>query len=101
MDNNRAENAVREPVIGRRNYYGSGSIWSAELAATLFSILQTLVLWDINPRHWLMSYLTACAEAGGQAPTNIDSFIPWMMNEARRAELIRPYPSQAPPVESS
>jgi hypothetical protein len=27
-------------------------------AATLFSILQTLVLWGINPRHWLTCYLT-------------------------------------------
>jgi transposase len=97
MDNNLGENAIRGPVIGRKNYYGSGSIWSAELAATLFSILQTLNLWGVNPRHWLMAYLTACAENGGRAPLDIDSFIPWTMSEARRAELICPYPSQAPP----
>jgi transposase len=41
MDNNRGENSIRNPVTGRKNYYGSGSIWSAQLAATLFSILQT------------------------------------------------------------
>ncbi|MCP4043092.1 MAG: transposase [Gammaproteobacteria bacterium] len=65
LDNNIAENAIRGPVNGRKGYYGSGSIWSAESAAMLFSILQTLVLWDINPRHWLSSYLNACAENGG------------------------------------
>ena len=99
MDNNLGENAIRGPVVGRKNYYGSGSVWSAELAATLFSILQTLNLWGVNPRHWLMVYLTACAENGGRAPLEIDSFIPWTMSEARRAELICPYPSQAPPAE--
>jgi len=98
MDNNLAENTIRTPVNGRKNFYGSASLWSAELAAVLFSILQTLVLWGINPRHWLMLYLTACAKNGGRAPHNIDPFLPWMMDEARRAELTRPYPSQAPPA---
>jgi transposase len=93
LDNNIAENSVRGPVTGRKAYYGSGSIWSAELAATLFSILQTLVLWGINPRHWLSSYLHACAENGGQAPDEIQSFIPWQMDDRRREILTRPEPS--------
>jgi transposase len=82
----------------RKNYYGSGSIWSAQLAATLFSILQTLGLWDLNPRHGLMRYLQACADNGGTAPPNIEPFLPWSMDDARRAEFTRPYPSQAPPA---
>ena len=98
MDNNRAENTIRTPVNGRKNYYGSGSLWSAQLAATLFSILQTLLLWGINPRHWLTDYLTACAENGGRAPRAIDRFLPWSMDAARRAALGRPPPSRAPPT---
>ncbi len=98
MDNNRAENSIRNPVTGRKNYYGSGSIWSAELAATLFSILQTLVLWGINPRHWLTLYLQACAEHGGQAPRTIEPFLPWAMDPERRAALSRPHPPPAEPV---
>jgi transposase len=98
MDNNRGENSIRNPVTGRKNYYGSGSIWSAELAATLFSILQTLVLWGINPRHWLTLYLHACAENGGKAPRNIEPFLPWLMDEQQRAALTRPYPAHAPPA---
>ena len=101
MDNNRAENSIRHPVTGRKNYYGSGSLWSAELAATLFSILQTLGLWGINPRHWLTRYLQVCADNGGQAPRTIEPFLPWSMDEARRAELSRPYPSHAPPASPS
>ena len=34
MDNNTAERTLRNPVVGRKNYYGSGSVWSAHLAAT-------------------------------------------------------------------
>jgi hypothetical protein len=32
MDNNTAERAERGPVVGRKNYYGSGSLWSGQLA---------------------------------------------------------------------
>ena len=90
MDNNRGENTIRTPVNGRKNYYGSGSLWSAQLAATLFSILQTLVLWGINPRRWLTLYLQAYADNGGKAPPCIDPFLPWSMDEQRRAQLTRP-----------
>jgi transposase len=99
MDNNPGENSIRTPVTGRKNYYGSGSLWSAQFAAMLFAILQTLVLWGINPRHWLRCYLAACAENGARAPQAIDPFLPWAMDEARRAALSRPDPSRAPPAE--
>ena len=90
LDNNIAENTIRGPVTGRKNYYGSGSLWSALLAATLFSVFKTLVLWNINPRHWLTAYLTACAENGGLPPENIAPFLPWKMSEAQRSEFARP-----------
>jgi transposase len=77
LDNNTAERAERGPVVGRKNYYGSGAVWSGRLAALLFSLFGTLSLWDVNPRLWLTAYLTACAEAGGQAPGDIQSFLPW------------------------
>lgn len=92
MDNNSAERAIRNPVIGRKNYYGSGSIWSAELAAMMFSQLQTIELWQLNPRHWLQEYLTACAELGGTAPADLTPFLPWSMSEDRRRLLAKPPP---------
>ena len=97
MDNNLAENTIRTPVNGRKNYYGSGSIWSAQLAAMLFSILQTLVLWGINPRHWLTCYLSACADNGGSAPQDSAPFLPWSMDDTRRAALSGPLACRAPP----
>ena len=90
MDNNSAEQSMRNPVVGRKGYYGSGSLWSAELAAMQFSIIQTMLLWSINPRTWLRLYLEACAKRGGQPPEDLSDFLPWNMSEARRLQLSKP-----------
>jgi transposase len=86
MDNNTAERSERGPVVGRKNYYGSGSVWSGELAAMLFSLFQTLCLWKLNPRLWLTAYLSACAEAGGRAPAEVDRYLPWNLSPEKRRE---------------
>ena len=86
MDNNTAERSERGPVVGRKNYYGSGSVWSGELAAMLFSLFQTLCLGNLNPRLWLTAYLSACAEAGGRAPAEVDRFLPWNLSPDQRRE---------------
>ena len=105
MDNNNAENSLRNSATGRKNYYGSGAVWSADLAAMLFSILQTVILWGINPRHWLHAFLTACAENGGRAPADLTPFLPWAMDESRLHELRQPpkqpFLKQPSPLDSS
>jgi transposase len=90
MDNNSAEQRIRNPVIGRNNYSGSGSIWSAELAAMQFSIFQTMLLWGINPRTWLHLYLEACAQNKGKPPEDLSEFLPWKMSAARLVQLTKP-----------
>ena len=87
MDNNAAERALRNPVVGRKNYYGSGSRWSAQLAASLFSIFATLRLNGLNPRLWLRDYLQACARQGGQPPPDLDPFLPWEISPHRARAL--------------
>jgi transposase len=98
LDNNLAENTIRGPVTGRKNYYGSGSLWSATLAVAAFSIFKTLGLWGINTRHWLSAYLTTCAENGGKPPADITPWLPWSMDEGRRDELARPPPTRLSPA---
>ena len=92
MDNNAAERALRTPVVGRKNYYGSGRVWSAHLAAMMLSVLQTVLLWGLNPHHWLSTFLQACADHGGKSPTDLSPFLPWAMTPERRAALARPVP---------
>ena len=90
MDNNNGERSIRNPVTGRKNFYGSGSLWSSQLAAIMFSIFQTMVLCGLNCNHWLRSYLTACAENHGKAPDDLSPFLPWKMDEDRRDHLSKP-----------
>ena len=90
MDNNPAEQSMRNPVIGRKGYFGSGSLWSAELAAMMFSIFQTMLLWNLNPRTWLHLYFGACTKNKGKAPEDLSEFLPWTMSETRKQELSKP-----------
>jgi transposase len=87
MDNNYGERLIRNPAVGRKNYYGSGAEWSGRLAVMMFSIFATLTLWKINPRKWLSWYFKSCAESGGKAPENTHSFLPWSLSQTRLAEL--------------
>jgi hypothetical protein len=90
MDNNASERTVRGPAMGRKNYYGSGSLWSVCLTAAMFSIVATLKQWHLNQRRWLSWYLESSAAAGGRAPDNIQPFLPWNLRADRRAELTTP-----------
>ena len=83
-------------MCGRKNYWGSGSIWSAAFAAMMFSLFQTLGLWDINRDHWLSAYLNACADNGGKAPADLSPFLPWDMVQERRQLLSLPLPTGPP-----
>jgi transposase len=82
MDNNKGENQIRGPVVGRKGYYGSGSEWSAQLTADLFTILSTQGLWGLNENLWLNDYLTECARYEGAIPSEVvKSYLPWNMND--------------------
>jgi transposase len=87
LDNNASERRGRGPAVARKNFYGSGSQWSGELAAAAFSILATLTMGKLNPRRWLTWYFQECAAAGGQVPADIPRFLPWNLSEAKKKEL--------------
>ena len=62
----------------------------------MFRVLQTILLWGLNPHHWLSTFLQACAEHGGQSPADLSSFVPWQMTAERREELSQPLPVMWP-----
>lgn len=84
MDNNMAERGLRNPVVGRKNYYGNGSIWGGRLCAILFTIIQTYLLHNLNPRLFLQRYFEVCAENGGKAPEDSNVYLPWNLSEEQR-----------------
>jgi transposase len=100
MDNNASERTVRGPAMGRKNYYGSASLWSVSLSAAMFSILATLKHWNVNPRRWLTWYLESCAAAGRRPPADIELFLPWNFSDERRCQLANQV-SPVKPIDSS
>lgn len=84
MDNNEAERRLRNPVMGRKNYYGSGALWSGRLAAATFTIFQTCLINNVNPHKFMRNYLEACAQNGGLAPRDLDAFLPWNLTEEQK-----------------
>ena len=87
LDNNASERRARGPAVARKNYYGSGALWSGRLAAMLFSPFATLDLAKINIRIWLTWFLQSCADNGGQVPFEIHPFLPWNMSSEQRHEM--------------
>jgi transposase len=87
LDNNRAERCHRGPVVARKNFYGSGSLWSGRLAAMLFSLFQTVQAWNLDVAKWLTGYLTACAANQGKPPPDPQRYLPWNMSTAERDRL--------------
>jgi hypothetical protein len=89
MDNNGSERVLRNAAVGRKNYYGSGAIWSGRLTAVMLSVFETCKLWGINPRQWLMEYFDECAKSGGKPPPEISAHLPWNMKE--RKQVVKRY----------
>ena len=94
MDNNGSERRLRNPVVGRKNYYGSGSIWSGALSAMLFTIFQTMLIHHLDPQKWLLAYFEACAKNGGKPPEDVDAFLPWNLSQERKTAWR--YPDRPP-----
>ena len=49
-DNNAAERALRGPVVGRKNHYGSRSKRGTEVAALFYTLCETAKLRNVEPR---------------------------------------------------
>jgi hypothetical protein len=61
--------AIRGPVVGRKNHYGSKSRRGTQVAATLYTVLETAKLHAIDPAAYLAAAIRA-AETG-------DVVLPW------------------------
>lgn len=52
IDNNRQESLLRNPVIGRKTWYGTHSERGAKTTAVLFSLVESAKLCGVNPREY-------------------------------------------------
>lgn len=71
LDNNGTERAIRGPVVGRKNHYGSKSRRGTEVAATMYTLIETAKLNSVDP----MSYLREAVLASRRGQI----LLPWEM----------------------
>ena len=90
LDNNEAERLLRTGVVGRKNFYGSGSLSSGALTECAYTVLLTAGKHGLNPLTYLRAYLDACAHNGGHAPTDLARFLPWTASATDRAAWTLP-----------
>ncbi len=81
IDNNRAENAIRPFVIGRRNWLFSDSVRGVKASANLYSLIETAKASGLEPYAYLRRVFTELPKAQGV--------------EALEALLPSPLPAQA------
>jgi len=96
MDNNQAERCLRNPVVGRKNYYGSGALWSGILSAMLFTFFQTYLKNHLDPQQFLLAFFEACARNGGRPleEQDLEAWLPWNLSDEQKHAWA--YPKQPP-----
>ena len=62
IDNNAQERQMRNPVVGRKTWYGTHSKKGAETNALMFSIIESCKLNKINPREYFKDIVHAIHE---------------------------------------
>jgi transposase len=65
LDNNAAERALRGPVVGRKNHYGSRSQRGTQVAALFYTLCETAKLVVVDPHAYLLHALYAAIARPG------------------------------------
>jgi transposase len=65
LDNNAAERALRGPVVGRKNHYGSKSLRGTQVAALFYTLCETATLAGVDPHAYLLEAITAALHQPG------------------------------------
>lgn len=54
LTNNEAERTIRQAVMGRKNFYGSKSIDGADVAAIMYTLIESCKKVEIDPREYFL-----------------------------------------------
>jgi transposase len=77
ISNNRAENAIRPYVTGRKNWLFSDTKRGAIASATVYSIVETAKLNNLNPYMYLVHLLTQLPNLKELTAETLKQFLPW------------------------
>ena len=78
IDNNRAENAIRPFVIGRKNWIFSKSVRGVQASANLYSLIETAKANDLDPWAYLNRVL--CELPKAESVDGIAALLPGNFN---------------------
>jgi len=81
LTNNAAERALRCVPLGRKAWLFCGSDRGGQRAATLYTLIQTARLNDVDPQAWLADVLARIAEHPAR---QLDQLMPWNWQPAQR-----------------
>ncbi len=76
VSNNRCENAIRPFTIGRKNWLFSASPIGAKSSATVYSIIESAKMNNLNPYNYLLYIFTVLPQLKLNDET-IRRFLPW------------------------
>ena len=74
LTNNAAERALRGIALGRKSWLFAGSDRGGARAATIYSLIVTAKMNDVDPQAWLADVLARIAEHPAK---KIDELLPW------------------------
>jgi hypothetical protein len=77
IDNNRAENAIRPFVIGRKAWLFSDTVAGANASAVIYSVLETAKANGVEPYTWLRRVLRDLPAA--KSVDDVEALLPWNM----------------------
>jgi transposase len=77
ISNNRAENAIRPFVMGRKNWLFSDTKRGAVASATVYSIIETAKRSGLNPYMYLVHLLTQLPNLKELTSETLKPFLPW------------------------
>ena len=74
LSNNAAERAIRGIALGRKSWLFAGSDRGGERAASMYTLIQTARLNDVDPHAWLADVLARINDHNIQM---LDQLLPW------------------------
>ena len=77
FDNNASERAIKDFVIGRKNWLFSDTPKGAESSAEIYSIIATAKANGVNPYHYLKYLLDALPMIDRNNDTELEKLAPW------------------------
>jgi transposase len=81
LSNNAAERALRGIALGRKAWLFAGSDRGGQRAATMYSLIVTAKMNDVDPQAWLADVLARIADHPAR---ELDALLPWAWQSVER-----------------